>query len=242
MAKEIQYRNINEFSFNEEDGVRYLEGLIPYNKRSLKLPFYEYIEPSAFRKTLADGYDVRALYGHDYNNVLGRVKNGSLTLINDNEGLHVRVKLPKTQLAEDVWNLVREGYITGMSFGFSEVKTEYGVEDGIETHYLNEVRLYEVSFVSEPAYPDTTAAARSIVRGVNLAELGKTLEKDSFSAEDVDSIKSTINQLQELLPKTEEPAARSEDTGAAESTPAVNDNQQFYNDLLAELKKLNTTN
>ena len=238
-TKEIQYRNINEFSFNEEDGARFLEGVIPYNKRSLKLPFYEYIERTAFNKTLADGYDIKALYGHDFNNVLGRVKNGSLTLINEDDGLHIRVKLPKTQLAEDTWNLVRDGYITGMSFGFSEVKTDYGIEDGVETHYLKEVRLYEVSFVSEPAYPDTTAAARSVVRGINLAELGNTLGKENLSDEDITSLKNTINQLQELLPKTEEPAARSEDTGAVNDTPAVNENQQFYNDLLAELKKLN---
>ena len=239
MAKEIQIRNINEFSFLEEDGARYLEGLIPYNKRSLKLPFYEYIERTAFNKTLADGFDVKALYGHDYNNVLGRVKNGSLTLINRDDGLHVRVKLPQTQLAEDTWNLVREGYITGMSFGFSEVQTDYGIEDGVETHYLKEVRLYEVSFVSEPAYPDTTAAARSIVRGINLAQLGKTLEKDTFSNEDVSSIQETIYQLQALLPKTEEPAARSENTEAVSDTSAVDEEQQFYTDLLAELKKLN---
>lgn len=239
MAKDIQFRNLTDFSFLEEDGARFLEGVIPYNKRSLKLPFYEYIQPTAFRKTLSDGFDVKALYGHDYNNVLGRVKNGSLTLINEADGLHVRVKLPQTQLAEDTWNLVRDGYITGMSFGFSEVQTDYGIEDGVETHYLREVKLYEVSFVSEPAYPDTTAAARSVVRGVNLAELGKTLEKETFSNEDISSIQNTIYQLQELLPKTEEPAARSEDTAAASGTAAVNEEQQFYTDLLAELKKLN---
>ena len=73
MTKDIQIRNITDFSFREEEGARFLEGLIPYNKRSLKLPFYEYIERTAFNKTLADGFDVKALYGHDYNNVLGRV-------------------------------------------------------------------------------------------------------------------------------------------------------------------------
>lgn len=238
-TKDIQYRNINDLTFNEEDGVRYLEGLIPYNKRSLKLPFYEYIEPSAFRKTLADGYDVKALFSHSYERILGRVKNGSLILNNADDGLHVRVKLPNTRDAEDTWNLVRDGYISGMSFGFSVVKQDYGIEDGVETHYLKEVRLYEVSFVSEPAYPDTTAAARSIVRGINLAELGNTLGKENLSDEDITSLKNTINQLQELLPKAEEPAARSEDTEAVNDTSAVNDNQQFYTDLLAELKKLN---
>lgn len=238
MKKDIQVRNVSNFSFMEEDGSRFLEGMIPYNKRSLKLPFYEYIERTAFNKTLADGFDVKALYGHDYNNVLGRVKNGSLSLDNRDDGLYIRVKLPQTRLAEDTWNLVREGYISGMSFGFSEVQTEYGVEDGIETHYLREVRLYEVSFVSEPAYPDTTAAARSIIRGINLEELGKTLEKETFSNDDVTSIQNTIYQLQELLPKTEEPVERSEDTGAVKDTPAVNEDQQFLDDLLSELKKL----
>jgi len=238
MNKNIQHRALTNFSFSEEDGSRYLEGVIPYNKRSLKLPFYEYIERTAFNKTLTDGYDVKALFGHDFNNVLGRVKNGSLQLDNRDDGLYVRVRLPKTRLAEDTWNLVSDGYITGMSFGFSEVKTEYGVEEGVETHYLKEVRLYEVSFVSEPAYPDTIASARTVIRGINLEELGKTLEKESFSAEDFTSIQNTINQLQELMPKAAEPAERSEDTGAANSTPAVDENQQFYDDLLAELKKL----
>ena len=130
--KDIKTRElkVNDLQIRElEDGRRVIDGMIPYNQRSEWMGFYEYITPTAFNKTIADGSDVRALWNHDTNMLLGRVKNGSLRLRSEEDGLHIECDLPKTSYAEDVYNLIREGYNNGLSFGFSTIKDEWGEEE-----------------------------------------------------------------------------------------------------------------
>lgn len=148
----------------EQGGIKTIVGLIPYNKPSEDLGgFVEVITPTAFAKTLADGYDVKALYGHDANKVLGRVKNGSLRLTSTPGGLVCECDLPSVSYADDAYQLIKQGYVTTMSFGFTPINERVEIINGQETHYLEEVKLYEVSFaVAFPAYPDTQSYARSI--------------------------------------------------------------------------------
>ena len=168
--KDIKTREIktSDLQIREAgDGKRVIEGLIPYNSRSEWMGFYEYITPSAFTKTLKDGADVRALWNHDTTKLLGRVKNGSLRLRSEEDGLHIECDLPDTSYAEDVYNLIRGGYNNGLSFGFSIIQERCELEEeegrSVEVHYLLETRLFEVSFcVSFPAYEATESEARSL--------------------------------------------------------------------------------
>lgn len=238
--KDIQKREIkaNELQIRElENGKKVIEGLIPYNSRSEWMGWYEYIAPTAFNKTLADGADVRALWNHDTTKLLGRVKNGSLRLRSDEVGLHIECDLPDTQYARDVYNLIKEGYNNGLSFGFTvvqdrweEQEDENGVRFPVCT--LLEVRLFEVSFcVSFPAYEGTNSEARSIrsilddIKKINPAELS---EKDR---EEIN------NSLRELMP---EPAPAAVGiTEAAESTSADAEQEKQLDEYLAELKSMN---
>ena len=169
-TEKIQKRELklSEVEIRElDDGKRVIEGMIPYNQRSEWMGWYEYITPSAFTKTLNDGADVRAFMNHDTNKLLGRVKNNSLRLRTDEFGLHVECELPDTEYARDVFELIKGGYNTGMSFGFQTVKDRWEdkEEDGrvVPVCYLLEVRLFEVSFcVSFPAYEGTTSGTRNI--------------------------------------------------------------------------------
>ena len=61
------------------------------------------IAPGAFRKTIQES-DVRALFNHDPNFVLGRNKAGTLRLYEDGDGLGYEVDLPDTQAARDVYD------------------------------------------------------------------------------------------------------------------------------------------
>lgn len=238
MSKEMQTREIKvtDLQIRElEDGKRVIEGLIPYNSRSEWMGFYEYITPTAFNKTIADGSDVRALWNHDTTKLLGRVKNGSLRLRSEEDGLHMECDLPKTSYAEDVYNLIREGYNTGMSFGFTTIQDKWEEQTdetgrSVPVCYLIEVRLFEVSFcVSFPAYEATDSEARNI-RSI-LDEI-KAIKPETLSDEERQAVNNT---LRELLPNAEEPAPE-EPTEAVTNTEAESEQERQLDEFLASLR------
>lgn len=122
--------------------------------------FREQIAPGAFAKSLpAD--DIRALMNHDPNYVLGRNRSGTLVLAEDDRGLHFDVRAPDTQWARDLAESVKRGDIDQCSFGFQAVRDDWRTADGIDERTLMEVRLFDVSIVTYPAYPETSANVRS---------------------------------------------------------------------------------
>lgn len=59
-------------------------------------PFIEKVVKGAFEQTISQD-DIRALFNHDPNYVLGRNKAGTLSLQEDEKGLLVRIVPPNTQ-------------------------------------------------------------------------------------------------------------------------------------------------
>lgn len=239
MMKDYQKREIkvSDLQIRElEDGKRIIEGLIPYNSRSEWMGFYEYITPTAFNKTIADGADVRALWNHDTTKLLGRVKNGSLRLRSEADGLHIECDLPQTSYAQDVYNLIRGGYNNGLSFGFTTIQDRWDEEvdetgRSVPVCYLIEVRLFEVSFcVSFPAYEATDSEARNIR---SLIDDLKAIKPETLSDEERQALDNTIR---ELLPKEDEPAPV-EPTPAETITEVEPVLERQLDELLAELKK-----
>ncbi len=88
--------------------------------------FREQFAPGAFKDSPASGSDVRALYEHNYTQLLGRTKSGTLVLSEDDTGLRFELTPPNTQLGNDVLELVERGDISGMSFGFRALKESSG--------------------------------------------------------------------------------------------------------------------
>lgn len=236
MSKEVRERLIRSYNvqLEEGEGKRSLTGFIPFNQRSEYMGFYEYITPTAFNKTLSDGADVLALFAHDTSKVLGRTKNGSLRLEVREDGLYCYCDLPDTSYAKDCFELIRSGYSPNMSFGFSEIKTDYSVENGVETHFLREVKLYEVSFgVAMPAYQGTD----SFVRGIDISVLANTLGKENLEENDFVQIQSIIDNLQSLLPT--QPAEEETITEVVEeNTSADESDEQLLERLLEGLKEI----
>lgn len=199
-----------------EDGKQTLVGLIPYNSRSADMGFVEIITDTAFSKTLADGADVKALYAHDSTKPLGRVKNGTLRLRSEPNGLVCECDLPDTSYARDVYALIRDGYVTTMSFGFYPVKERIEKEGDRDVCYLLEVRLSEVSFaVVFPAYEATDSQARE-VRGINVDVLADILAKPELSTEDRNVLGNITTQISALIEPSKGP-----DTVAVHDTTAA---------------------
>lgn len=130
--------------------------------------FRERIKRGAFRKALDDGQDVVLLWQHDDRYVLARTGNGTLELREDVKGLHVFASVAETSYASDLRVLMQRGDIDKMSFAFTVAEdkwTERNAEDGtstVERDVLAVQRLYDVSVVAVPAYPQTSADMRAL--------------------------------------------------------------------------------
>jgi HK97 family phage prohead protease len=219
----------------EENGKRIIEGIIPYNSRSLRFPggVQEVITPSAFNKTLADGSNVLALFNHDYDRVLGSTRSGTMKLANSPEGLRAVLELGNTSFANDCWEIVSRGDVTTLSFGFVPVKQEIRGSE----RFLKEVQLREISFaVPNPAYEETFAYTRNSVmekRNVDMDLLTELLAKEEkFSEEEVTQLETMVAAITEVItsnkpapepePPAEEPSNK-ETPAAAGNTPPETD-------------------
>ena len=121
----------------------------------------ESIAPSAFDNTLAD--DIRALINHDTTLVLGRTKAGTLQLRTDNHGLwgHIDIN-PNDTDAMNLYNRVQRGDVDQCSIGFDILNEETDFREDGSVHWtIKEVKLYEVSACTFPAYEETNIAART---------------------------------------------------------------------------------
>lgn len=128
--------------------------------------FREKIAKGAFAKTIKEA-DIRALFNHDPNHVLGRTKAGTLRLKEDSKGLKIEIDPPDTQIARDLMTSIERGDIDQMSFGFRVVKDEWDrKDDGSLIRTLLEVRLFDVSPVTFPAYPQTSVQVRDYLQAL----------------------------------------------------------------------------
>lgn len=153
---------------SDDDGVKKIYGYAAkFNQESNELGhwyrFVEVIDPTAFDGRLED--DVRALFNHDSNMVLGRTKSHTLKLSVDEFGLRYEITPPDTQVARDLIVSMERGDINQSSFGFTveEDVWEYDETREIDVRTIKKVkRLYDVSPVTYPAYEQTESVARSL--------------------------------------------------------------------------------
>ena len=146
-----------------EDGYRWLDGrAIVFGEKSRFMGFYEVISPGV-QIDYPDTMDVRALYNHNSDYIMGRQANGSLMLNRRMDGLHVSIRVPDTTYGRDVAALVAEGTLRGMSFGFATQREWESYDAPSNTFTVNRMVLHETSIVGNPAYPDTTIMARDLL-------------------------------------------------------------------------------
>lgn len=125
----------------------------------------ERIAPGAFSDVLKD--NAVALFNHDMNLVLGR--NGvNVTLTQDDKGLRYKVKLPDTSFAKDLRQLIKDGIIHQSSFAFTVKEQRWTKPDKEGERHVRTIekikRLYDVSPVTTPAYPDASVGARAFAQ------------------------------------------------------------------------------
>ncbi len=156
-----------ELRSNEESGTSLIVGQASvFNVRSENLGgFREVIMPGAFDDVLTD--DVRCLLNHDRNFILGRTKSGTLRLSVDANALNYEADAPDTQTIKDlVIAPLKRRDIDQSSFAFRVARDGDKWdedEEGVIVRTVHRIsKLYDVSPVTFPAYPDTKVSARSL--------------------------------------------------------------------------------
>ncbi len=167
--------------------------------------FKEIIKAGAFSRALAEGQDVRCLFNHDPNFVLGRVVAKTLAVKEDEIGLFYHCELPNTQVARDLHTSISRGDISQCSFSFSAVLQKWTDEqtepDGpfVASRELQDVDLFDVSPVTYPAYLDTEVSARAQVEGMDrFIECRITVDKKNQERREV-SYEKMCNAVNKAL-------------------------------------------
>lgn len=125
--------------------------------------FREQVAPGAFKESIKND-DIRALFNHDKNYVLGRNKSGTLELREDKQGLLTTIVPPESGIVRDlVLDPIRRKDITGMSIGFEIITEERTKGEGNEPDLftIKEAKLWDVSPVTFPFYEQTDVSLRS---------------------------------------------------------------------------------
>lgn len=162
MKKRTSFLETN-FRAEQDHEKIYIEGyFIKFNSETELWPgTYEEVAPEAIQNSLKEN-DIRSLFNHDTNLVLGRTGNKTLELKVDKEGLWGRVEINEADTqAMDAYARIKRGDVVGCSFGFYPLKEDYEErQDGGNKIILREIDLFEVSPCVFPAYPQTEIAAR----------------------------------------------------------------------------------
>lgn len=135
-----------------------------FDTASNDIGWTEEIDPHAFDSVMANSPDVRALWNHNPDHVLGRTKSGTLSLNVDARGLAYSITAPNTTVARDLVVSMRRGDVTQSSFSFWVQRDQWTDNpDGTVTRRILEFgELYDVSPVTYPAYDAANANVRSL--------------------------------------------------------------------------------
>jgi HK97 family phage prohead protease len=196
--------------------------------------FRERIVPGAFAPALGKS-DIRALLNHDPNFVLGRTKNGTLRVHEDETGLAVEIDPPETAWADDLLVSIGRGDISQMSFAFRVGEESWETVDGenIRT-ILSFDEIFDVSPVTYPAYQATDVSLRErlLDEGIGPSQLEAAIVdagcRKSPQPEDVALIREYLRILRFLI---DEPPQESGDSEVPQDGPRARSLNQIMRRL-----------
>jgi HK97 family phage major capsid protein len=182
---------------------------IIFNSPSENMGFIETVGSHALDDV--DLSSVFALYNHDFNNVLGKTgKNLSLSI--DEKGLSFSLELLPSD--EHIFELVKDGIINKMSFGF--IIQDDNWQDETHRTILKIKELQEISLVPVPAYEGTDITAK---RSREMAEDTKTQEETQPDLQaELDALKAEVEAL-----KAGDSSSEDEQDDSEEQTDSADD-------------------
>lgn len=130
--------------------------------------FTEEIEKGALDN--ADLSDVRILFNHNPDLIIGRTKSGTASVGVDDTGLWFRSSIPDSPAGQNLAAALARGDVDQSSWAFAIERDETGrvtgdswsVRNGVEHRVVKKVtKVFDASPVTYPANPDTSVAKRS---------------------------------------------------------------------------------
>lgn len=177
-----------------EGDAQYFEGMaVPFGEITDLGYFSEEISRDAFSEVMKD--DVRGLFNHDPDVILGRSAAGTMKLTINDKGVFYRISYnPNDPDHVRVMEKVKRGDVSQSSYAFTVKNETWGKRDGKAHRTIEKIsRWYDVAPVTYPANPNTTVAKRSLD---NIqAELNKENERAARQrqiAVEIDRIKLGI--------------------------------------------------
>ncbi len=176
---------VREIRADEDSGVISGYAAVFDQETLIGRRYREVVRRGAFANSLASD-DIFAFWNHNFDIVLGRNKNQTLTLREDDQGLYFEIRPPNTVEAQGKRQLIRDGFVDKVSFSFTPIKTQWQENEGEDTELreLLEVKLWEVSPVPFPAYQGTSVGARAICAD----DVSRALKDGSLSADELRSL------------------------------------------------------
>lgn len=144
----------------------------------------ESVERGAFDESIHD--DVRALFNHNTDLILGRTSANTLELRQDENGLWGKIYFNKEDTdAMNAYARIKRGDVSGCSFGFDIAEEEKIVNEDDSVHFvIKKVSpLYEVSPCVFPAYKATSIGARDVDGANDRKEEADALVKEKKQKE-----------------------------------------------------------
>jgi len=144
----------------------------------------------------ADKSDIIMQYDHE-GRVFARTSNESLKVEVDDIGLKITADLGRTEAARQLYEDIKAGMITKMSWRFSVLPEDYKFDKKTRTLTYSKLgRIYDVSAVSLPANDSTEIGvhARSFVDGV-IAEEKARIDAEQRMSDLKESIKSKLGGI-----------------------------------------------
>src|SRR5699024_8214487 len=157
--------------------------------------FVERIGKGVFKRAIENSKrDIDFLAEHDSSKILASTRNDSLTLHEDDSGLYMEATIAPTSWGRDAYTLIESGIYRNMSFGFKVVKDNWkSIENGLYERTIEDLELFEVSVVKNPAYSQSTIAARGI-DVVEDVEPPSELQEEEIALDELKELMTSINE------------------------------------------------
>lgn len=221
IEKRIQATDI-ECRTDEETKAMTITGYaVRYDEPSepLEYGFREVIKPNAFTESL-NSRNIVALHQHDSKELLASTKAKTLRLEERSDGVYFEMDLLPSR--NDLYDLVKRGDLSNMSFGFTCEKEKFTRSGDTDIREVLKGTLFECSLVHTPAYQTTSAVAqRSLDKYEEFKGEDKMTKQEDNKQEEGTLGIDVMTRQAELKPEEIRTYSRGEKMGTDEDTPSL---------------------